>query len=226
MYVGEPFLDPGTKLVHLDNASWEVEKIYPTEVGVLADPKAGLAELAMALDQDMSASAKEAAATRSATWGELKSKSAQDREQRARAKWDNRPMPVERMMHELAQAVPEGTILADESITSRGAVMGAFDFDEPGSMYGIRGGALGWGMPGALGVKMANPDRPVLAIVGDGASLYTVQALVDRLALQHSRGLCHLQQPRLPDTEGQHGDLPAQHAEGHRPEERLRRHGL
>ena len=86
-------------------------------------------------------------------------------------------MPVERMMHELAQAVPEGTILADESITSRGAVMGAFDFDEPGSMYSIRGGALGWGMPGALGVKMANPDRPVLAIVGDGASLYTVQAL-------------------------------------------------
>ena len=177
LYVGEPFLDPGTKLVHLDNASWEVEKIYPTEVGVLADPKAGLAELAMALDQDMSASAKEAAATRSATWGELKSKSAQDREQRARAKWDNRPMPVERMMHELAQAVPEGTILADESITSRGAVMNAFDFDEPGSMYSIRGGALGWGMPGALGVKMANPDRPVLAIVGDGASLYTVQAL-------------------------------------------------
>ena len=177
LYVGEPFLDPGTKLVHLDNASWEVEKIYATEVGVLADPKAGLAELAMALDQDMSASAKEAAATRSATWGELKSKSAQDRDQLARAKWDNRPMPVERMMHELAQAVPEGTIMADESITSRGAVMNAFDFDEPGSMFSIRGGALGWGMPGSLGVKLANPDRPVLAIVGDGASLYTVQAL-------------------------------------------------
>ena len=32
-------------------------------------------------------------------------------------------------------------------------------------------------MPGALGVKLANPDRPVLAVVGDGASLYTVQAL-------------------------------------------------
>ena len=32
-------------------------------------------------------------------------------------------------------------------------------------------------MPGSLGVKLANPDRPVLAIVGDGASLYTVQAL-------------------------------------------------
>lgn len=177
LYVEDRFLDPATRLVHLDNASWELEKIYPTEVGILADPKAGLAELAQALDQDMPASAKEAAATRTAAFGEQKAKAASDRDQRARAKWDNSPMPVERMMHELAQAVPEGTILADESITSRGAVMGAFDFDDAGSMYSIRGGALGWGMPGALGVQLANPDRPVLAIVGDGASLYTVQAL-------------------------------------------------
>ena len=36
---------------------------------------------------------------------------------------------------------------------------------------------MGWAMPGALGVKLAQPDRPVLAVVGDGASMYTVQAL-------------------------------------------------
>jgi len=177
LYVGERFLEPTTKLIHMDNASWELEKIYSTEVGILADPKAGLSELAQALDQDMSASLKEAAVTRGATWGDQKSKAADAQRQRAQAKWDNTPMPVERMMHELAQSVPANTILDDESITSRGAVMGAFDFDEPGSMFSIRGGALGWGMPGSLGVKLANPDRPVLAIVGDGASLYTVQAL-------------------------------------------------
>ena len=51
------------------------------------------------------------------------------------------------------------------------------NFDEPGSFYGIQGGALGWAMPGALGVQLANPDRPVVAVVGDGASMYTVQAL-------------------------------------------------
>ena len=80
-------------------------------------------------------------------------------------------------MHELAQASPPDTIIADEAITSQPALMSAFTFDEPGSFYGIRGGALGWAMPGALGVKLANPDRPVPAVVGDGASLYTVQAL-------------------------------------------------
>ena len=50
LYVPDPFLDPATKLIHLDSAASEVEKLYPTEVGLLADPKAGLAELADALD--------------------------------------------------------------------------------------------------------------------------------------------------------------------------------
>jgi benzoylformate decarboxylase len=86
-------------------------------------------------------------------------------------------MAVERMMQELAQALPDNAIIADEAVTSRPALMRAMNFDQPGSLYGIRGGALGWAMPGALGVKLAHPDRPVVAVVGDGASMYTVQAL-------------------------------------------------
>jgi benzoylformate decarboxylase len=177
LYVDEPFLNPATKLVHLDSAVAQVERIYATEVGILADPAAGLDELTDALDQDMSASAKEAAATRAATFAEEKRQSAEKYRQQLSGMWDRRPMAVERMMHELAQSLPPNTIVADESITSRPAVMREFTFDQPGSLYGIRGGALGWAMPGALGVQLANPDRPVLAIVGDGASLYTVQAL-------------------------------------------------
>ena len=177
LYISEPFLDSTTKLVHLDSSSTAMEKIYPTEVGILADPAAGLEELSDALDQDMSASVREAAATRAATWAEERRRSTQEYRRRIGSVWDQRPMPVERMMHELAQNTPPDTIIADESITSRAALMREFTFDEPGCFFGIRGGALGWAMPGALGVKLANPDRPVLAVVGDGASLYTVQAL-------------------------------------------------
>ena len=177
LYVEEPFLAPNTKLIHLDNDAWEVEKIYPTEVGILADPGAGLSELAESLEQDMNAPAREAAATRAATWAEERRRSDEEYQRRLRELWDHRPMAVDRMMHELAQASPPDTIVADESITSRPALNREFTFDEPGSLYAIRGGALGWAMPGSLGVKLANPDRPVLAVVGDGASLYTVQAL-------------------------------------------------
>jgi benzoylformate decarboxylase len=177
LYVPEPFLSPNTKLVHLDNNSWEVEKVYPTEVGILSDPKAGLEELYEALEQDMSASSREAAATRAATLAEERRRSDEEYQQRLRGLWNNRPMSVERMMEELAQALPGNAIIADEAVTSRPALMRAVNFDQPGSLYGIRGGALGWAMPGALGVKLANPDRPVVAVVGDGASMYTVQAL-------------------------------------------------
>ena len=177
LYIDRPFLAPSTKLVHLDSNAAQVERIYSTEVGILADPGAGLEELTDALEQDMSAPAKEAATTRTAAFAEERRQADENYRRRLDASRGQQPMAVDRMMHELAQAVPPDTIVADESITSRPSVMQAFNFDQPGSLFVLRGGALGWAMPGALGVQLANPDRPVLAIVGDGSSLYTVQAL-------------------------------------------------
>ena len=177
LYVDVPFLKPDVKLIHLDSNYWEIEKSYPTEVGMLADPGAGMADLAESLDGAMTGSQREAAATRAATLAAGRERDRERYQERIKPTWENRPMPVERMMHELAAAVPPDTIIADEAVTSRPAVNRAFDFEKPGDIYGIRGGALGWAMPGALGVKLAHPDRPVLAVVGDGASMYTVQAL-------------------------------------------------
>jgi benzoylformate decarboxylase len=177
LYVDVPFLNPDTKLIHLDSNYWEIEKSYPTEVGIMADPAAGMADLADSLESSMSGSQQEAAATRAVTLAAARQRDAERYQERIKPTWDNRPMPVERMMHELAAAVPPDTIVADEAVTSRPALNRAFDFENAGDIYGIRGGALGWAMPGALGVKLAHPDRPVLAVVGDGASMYTVQAL-------------------------------------------------
>ena len=177
LYIDRPFLSPSTKLVHLDSNAQQVERIYPTEIGILADPAAGLEELSDALDQDMSAAAKEAAATRTASFAEERRRADESYHKRLDASKGQQPMAVDRMMYELAQAVPPDTIVADESITSRPSVMQAFSFDHPDSLFVLRGGALGWAMPGALGVQLANPGRPVLATVGDGSSLYTVQAL-------------------------------------------------
>ena len=177
LYVDVPFLNPDTKLIHLDSNYWEIEKSYPTEVGIMADPAAGMADLAVSLESNLTGGQREAAATRAATLAAARERDAERYRERIAATWDNSPMPVERMMHELADAVPPNTIIADEAVTSRPAVNRAFDFEKPGDIYGIRGGALGWAMPGALGVKLAHPDRPVLAVVGDGASMYTVQAL-------------------------------------------------
>ena len=170
-------LGPDTKLIHLDSAYGEVGKSEPTDVGIIADPKVALAELAETLESGMSGSAREAAKGRAASLAEEKAGLKAAWERRLAERWDRKPMSADRMMAELAGSLPPDTIVADDSVTSRDSVHGAIEFSEPGSVFGERGGALGWGMGGALGIKLAQPDRPVVAVVGDGSAMMTVQAL-------------------------------------------------
>lgn len=164
-------------LIHIDSAPAEIGKSEPTDIGIHADPQVALAHLTDALESTMSGSAKEAAKGRAAAAADAKA--AQNAAWRARLKerWDISPMSAERMMSEIAAALPDDAIIVDDAVTTRAAIFGAMDFDEPGSLLGITGGALGWGMGGALGVKLAAPNRPVVAVVGDGSSMMTVQAL-------------------------------------------------
>ena len=74
LYVPDPYLDSGTKVIHMDSSAKEIEKVYPTEVGLICDPKSGLQDLAEALRQEMSGSAQEAARTRAATIGDERAK--------------------------------------------------------------------------------------------------------------------------------------------------------
>ena len=50
-------------------------------------------------------------------------------------------------------------------------------FDQTGDYLAARGGGIGQGLPGAIGIKLAFPERPVLCLSGDGSSLYTIQTL-------------------------------------------------
>ena len=177
LYVPEPFIGPNTRLIHLDSSSNEVEKIYPTEVGMIADPKAGLADLADALRREMSGSDREAASTRAVSIAQEREKAKVAHQDWVNQRWEAAPMSQERMMGELAKVLPANAIVANEAITSASALQLAVSFDEPGSMHGIQGGAIGWSTAACLGMKLAEPDRPVVAVVGDGSSMYSIQAL-------------------------------------------------
>ena len=165
----------GTKVVHLDASAREVGKSEPTDVGIIADPRVGLARLAEAIDAGMSGSAREAAKGRAESIAAQTAAARDAWEARVRERWHGTPMSPERMMAEIAAAIPEDTVIVDDSVTTRAAVMGAIEFKRPGQVFGERGGAIGWGIGGGLGAKLANPDRPVVAIVGDGSAMMTVQ---------------------------------------------------
>lgn len=90
---------------------------------------------------------------------------------------EQQPMSTGRAMREIARATPPGAIVVDESITALGDVAHAFDFKTSGDYYGPRGGGIGQGIAGALGIKVAQPERPVLCVSGDGSAMYHIQAL-------------------------------------------------
>ena len=176
-YFSGRILAPSTKLIHVDSAPREIGKSEPTDVGIIADPKTALRCLTDAVADGMSGVQREAARLRATTVAEERSDNRAAWEARLKQRWQQRPMSPERMMTELARALPADAIVVDDSISSKDALHGAVEFNEADSIFGERIGAIGWGMGGAMGVKLAHPDRPVIAVVGDGSAMMTVQAL-------------------------------------------------
>jgi len=171
------YFDNSTKLIHIDPDPTQVGTTQRTAVGIVADPKVTLSQLAESLDSSMSGSVRETAKGRAARLSQEKDSINQSWQKLVKDHWNDTPISRERMTTEIANAVPSDTIIADDSVTARDAVHNAFNFSEPGSIYAGRGGALGWGMGGTLGVKLAHPDRPVVGILGDGSAMMTVQGL-------------------------------------------------
>jgi acetolactate synthase I/II/III large subunit len=77
----------------------------------------------------------------------------------------------------LAALQPEGAIVVDEAITSGGPYAGAAGGAPPHDVLALTGGAIGFGLPAAVGAAVACPDRPVIALQADGSGMYTIQAL-------------------------------------------------
>jgi benzoylformate decarboxylase len=81
------------------------------------------------------------------------------------------------LMSTVADALPPEAVVVDESISSGAGLRTLLRSDDARSFYGLRGGGIGWGLPAAIGVKLALPARPVVGLIGDGSAMYTCQAL-------------------------------------------------
>jgi acetolactate synthase-1/2/3 large subunit len=92
----------------------------------------------------------------------------------AQASRGARPIAVEWLAHcvGLLQREAPDCVFVDETVTSSRALWNHLDADEPETMYGSGGSALGWGLGGALGIKLARPDRPVVLLVADGSFVF------------------------------------------------------
>jgi len=77
----------------------------------------------------------------------------------------------------IGAVLPEGAIVSDESLTSGVTLPASTAGAPPHDWLTLTGGAIGQGLPVAVGAALACPDRPVFALEADGSSLYTIQSL-------------------------------------------------
>jgi benzoylformate decarboxylase len=166
------------KLVQIDEDPWQLGKNYQVEVGVIGDSKSSLAELAELVSATATSEQSQRAARRAARWTKQHAAARDALNQRIAQQRDVRPMTPLAMMGALAEAMTPSTAVVEEAVTTTNTTLERLGaIGEPSGYFGHRGWALGWGLGVAVGVKLAWPDRPVLAVLGDGAAMYGIQGL-------------------------------------------------
>ncbi|NIH19156.1 benzoylformate decarboxylase [Morganella morganii] len=90
-------------------------------------------------------------------------------------------LSASQLFRAVRSAVPEDTILTEESPSNLGELHAAWPVDKPDSFYTFASGSLGWTLPASAGIALGERDsgrnRPVVAIIGDGSMQYSVQGL-------------------------------------------------
>jgi thiamine pyrophosphate-dependent acetolactate synthase large subunit-like protein len=180
--LGEIFA-PGSKTYHIDLNAYQIAQNHPVDVGLVADPKLTLAMLAEALEALMTGEQRKAAETRSSAIADAKATrqaAALEADRLARdaaLQGGLRPGMAHFMEELVRQLAGQDAIIFDEALTSSPAVVRYMPPKRTGEYFLTRGGSLGVGIPGAIGAKLANPDKTVIGFTGDGGSMYTIQAL-------------------------------------------------
>jgi benzoylformate decarboxylase len=87
------------------------------------------------------------------------------------------PLTPGHVLAALGERLPRNAVLVEETPSSQPELYQRIAVRSPRGFVACGNGALGFGVAGSIGLRMGNPDRPVVAVVGDGSSMYAIQAL-------------------------------------------------
>lgn len=172
-----PYFAKGARLFQVDLNPWEIAKNFPTQIGLVADPKETLAAISADIESHLIPEFQKKAAARKNYWLQKKRENWEAEQINYDHLRSKRPMHASLMMKTVVEMLPENAVIYDESITSSPALVHHIHPSLPASYFSSRGRCLGVGWTGAVGAKLAFPDRPVVALSGDGAALYIIQTL-------------------------------------------------
>jgi benzoylformate decarboxylase len=195
LYDGEDAVPDGIALVHVDSDPSAIGRNHPTAVGLLGDIGMTLAASRACLPaRPGEAGPRPRAASIQAPGspgGSARSRCG--RALRSLPAGPSQPPPdgeftSAHVAHVLSGALDPDCILVEEAISARGELLARVPRTRPGTVFGEKGGTIGWGFPAALGVALARPGRRVVAVTGDGSFAMAAQGLWTMARLQ--RPLC------------------------------------
>ncbi len=166
---------PPTTLIQVDIDPVEIGRNYPTAIGIIADAKALLAALARMAREKLGTGTKSYAdwtsrlAECTGLWDDYQGKFAQS---------EATPVRPERLMHALSRVVPENAIFATDVGVHHNWVVQLWKARRPRHLLQSWGfAAMGYASSGILGAKLAQPESPAIAVVGDGSFMMTPHIL-------------------------------------------------
>ncbi|HET7197419.1 MAG TPA: thiamine pyrophosphate-dependent enzyme, partial [Burkholderiales bacterium] len=168
-------LPPELPVIHVSERAHELGKNYRTDVAVEADVRETLRALLPLVRKSVSGdrARKRLAELAPGNWSAQRDKARID----AMLAAETKPIDPQYLMLRFTEALPRDAVVVDEGLVSTALLPKFLALKEAKSYYGLASGGLGFAVPGAVGISMAMPGRPVAVIAGDGAAMYGIQGL-------------------------------------------------
>src|SRR5262245_36983186 len=175
-YLAEPVIKPETRCVHIEEDPWEIGKVFPVDVGIIADPKSALRALLEIYPKFVAPP--DGRAERLESIRKAKEHVNAELENRVKQGWDATPINAARLARTLDRLIEKDALIVNESPTSKDILMAHLQFSVGRSYFSnSSGGFLGWGLGAAIGAKLGSPNRRVVACLGDGSCMFGLQGL-------------------------------------------------
>ena len=169
---------PNSKIIHIDDESWEIAKNAPVDAGIWGSVKLSVVDLNNVLQQKMTADARKKINDRIEQIARKKAGVVAALKKKMQEEQDNVPIAFSRLVHDIDACRPSDAIVFDDCWSySRSHLADSMEYNEPRSYARTRGGAIGAGIANAIGMQLGCPERKVIAVVGDGSAMWGNQAL-------------------------------------------------
>jgi acetolactate synthase-1/2/3 large subunit len=167
---------PEARLIQIDRDPLHERYVtwnFPMDLRITARTAQALPALREAISRQQTAAQREEAKHRREQITAERQANIERAQQRAKSKASAPSMDGEWLAWSLQQVLPEGAILLEDVITNRPWVHTHLAPEEPGTLFTPGGSSLGWAPNAAFGMKLARPDRTVVALIGDGGFVFS-----------------------------------------------------